>query len=1357
MSGFTETALTAGRLPLACCLGPDGNVWYISNGGASRVCKITPGGIVTEYACPDTAADLQAICAGPDGNLWVIGYTSNKIYKVTTGGSFTSYSSGITAAAGLYTICSGPDGNLWFTEFAANKVGKITTSGTVTEYSSGITAGSQPLGIGSDGTDLWFTEYHTTNGNRVCRLTTSGTVTEYAITTGSFRPSSVVKGPDGRIWVGSFNTDKVLAVTVSDGTRTEYTVTSGTAKPCMLTVVADRLWALTYTDQKLVPITTAGVGGGAQTIPTGSGGAQSLICTGADGKSVWVAEYNNAKIAAYVLPAVGLSTAGTGVTDSTTGRNALTRGTGVTSKTCRRVTKVQRQAQGLYTPVFDGTTSPAPIHPTVPEWHNDATYPTAPTAVGTISGGKWSHSTTSQAWRHAVRGIPYARQDNGGGVTALGVGDFCVTAIVGYTTANSAYAAVIGAWLDANTAYVVRVGKGASGNTDIVKISGGTPTVVAGPTAKGIAINTDGEVKFLRDRTGLVKAYVDGTLIGSWTDPSPIALGNKSTGANVLGEGALMKLWLGAPSADGVSASGNYCKKFAVNSPANTVRVAGLTGTQAFQVLDAPGGSVIASSGTQSGGLASVDLAGLGFPLASAVVQVYTDDTYATVVDDGRFPASGVLTDLAGGEFFHYRPPYDVIGSDFVQGYPFFQMGKHSGIVQRPGTPDVFVGCHGNHGSVIVKQLNKTNKVVSSYEVAPIQSLEDQHENVFLVALSTGYLLCIYGGYTENKSLSPIRVRRTTRPWDISEWAAEENLGASPYFLSGDFCPVVDRDDYLHLVIGNSNVRGYDELTHVKRNPTTGAWSTPQVILKAAYHTPTDRSGTLAFSSTVNGSNVLTVGFGLGGIAASGVQVGDALSGTGIPGGTTVASITDDGHLVMSANATVTGNLTASFSYTDPDRTTKQYLFYVGDVTLGREPSGQQSVNAIAFLLDAYATPAKAKYQGAVFVKSENPQDATPAWRGLKTSAFSVPQQQNTNGTFPSANVEFVAPLSDSTYVSSLCMSADNETAYAVVPVLAMTPAADGTMYREHRLIKGTKTGGWEAPTTPFHDVAGASAGALEEFSGKLFYVTYELIFQPYLGTTYSLGTHPRTIQRYRQQGAGVFAQDTLQSPPVDDGSMSFYLARICAIPGSTNVNVAWVEWNNMFQGFDYTWTGQSAILVQEVAAIFGSAISSTGIGSTHVTTTADHPASDIPSGAITLGGSTAEVGSYDDSPSGTLSLAGTSTDTWTPFVPGDVVTGSLVLSGGLADSVTLADLPTYSLPLSGTSVDTWSATGPSTFLDAPGGAIGLTGSRLESYTNGSVPVRITSSAHLLTRTRPKVIRARGVRSISVTEESTVV
>ncbi len=73
--------------------GPDGNLWFteegtIQNGkfiGGNQIGRITPSGIITEFALPTANSGPTGITAGPDGNLWFTEFNGNKIGWISPG------------------------------------------------------------------------------------------------------------------------------------------------------------------------------------------------------------------------------------------------------------------------------------------------------------------------------------------------------------------------------------------------------------------------------------------------------------------------------------------------------------------------------------------------------------------------------------------------------------------------------------------------------------------------------------------------------------------------------------------------------------------------------------------------------------------------------------------------------------------------------------------------------------------------------------------------------------------------------------------------------------------------------------------------------------------------------------------------------------------------------------------------------------------------------------------------------------------------------------------------------------------------------------------------------------------------
>src|SRR5580693_2010665 len=91
---------------------------------------------IAEYPVP-LAQSLGAITAGPDGNVWFV-EEGGSVGKITPSGTVTQYALPSTSNTGVgpvpLGITTGQDGNLWFTEAAVGNVGRITPSGTITIF-----------------------------------------------------------------------------------------------------------------------------------------------------------------------------------------------------------------------------------------------------------------------------------------------------------------------------------------------------------------------------------------------------------------------------------------------------------------------------------------------------------------------------------------------------------------------------------------------------------------------------------------------------------------------------------------------------------------------------------------------------------------------------------------------------------------------------------------------------------------------------------------------------------------------------------------------------------------------------------------------------------------------------------------------------------------------------------------------------------------------------------------------------------------------------------------------------------------------------------------------------------------------
>jgi streptogramin lyase len=149
--------------PLTIAAGPDGNLWFTeSRPEANKIGRITTAGLFTEFSVP-TAGSPRGIAAGPDGNLWFVHASTSaedRVVKITPAGVITEYALSSLEDSRPVSIVSGPDGNLWFTESnnPNNKVARFTPTGELKEFQvpTGF-SGPRGLAVGPDG-NLWFTE-----------------------------------------------------------------------------------------------------------------------------------------------------------------------------------------------------------------------------------------------------------------------------------------------------------------------------------------------------------------------------------------------------------------------------------------------------------------------------------------------------------------------------------------------------------------------------------------------------------------------------------------------------------------------------------------------------------------------------------------------------------------------------------------------------------------------------------------------------------------------------------------------------------------------------------------------------------------------------------------------------------------------------------------------------------------------------------------------------------------------------------------------------------------------------------------------------------------------------------------------
>ncbi len=297
--------------PVHLAQGPDGNIWVTLSGGANKLAKVTPAGVVTEYnpvnisaapvgiakgpdnlmwvtdtghvakfdpADPNGSAvetaiaditDARSIVTGPDNNLWTA--SGDKLVKIPPANPAGATSTTI-AGMSARDIASGTDGNLWIADFGGARIVAATTAGVTTFHNTGGTP--QGIGAGPGGQVVYGNPG--TSPQTIGRLTLGAA--PLTTNTPASDPFGVVFGSDGAFWTANFAKDELGRLT-TDGTYTELPgFTAGSGPRYITTGPGNTLWVSLEQGKKIGRVTgvdpapAGGGGGGGTGGGTGGGG-----------------------------------------------------------------------------------------------------------------------------------------------------------------------------------------------------------------------------------------------------------------------------------------------------------------------------------------------------------------------------------------------------------------------------------------------------------------------------------------------------------------------------------------------------------------------------------------------------------------------------------------------------------------------------------------------------------------------------------------------------------------------------------------------------------------------------------------------------------------------------------------------------------------------------------------------------------------------------------------------------------------------------------------------------------------------------------------------------------------------------
>jgi streptogramin lyase len=283
--------------------GRDGNVWFTES-AASKVARITPEGIVTEFTVPGGINSLGRLVAGPDGRVWFIEYLTGscKIAAITTSAPNAIVEYDLPVGSSAQDVAVGSDDNIWFTDSLASKVGRMTTAGAVTEFSLPPGHSVSFITPGPDG-NLWFREGNLAGASNIARITPAGVITIVAPGVGTANGGLTV-GPDNNIWF--VQAEAVGRLTVN-GAYSKFQLNSagaglGLAGPGFIVTGPDgNLWLTTYAS-RIFRITIDGV---VTEFPIPFSGTAAITPGPGDG-SLWFTEVANriGRLTPANLPAI---------------------------------------------------------------------------------------------------------------------------------------------------------------------------------------------------------------------------------------------------------------------------------------------------------------------------------------------------------------------------------------------------------------------------------------------------------------------------------------------------------------------------------------------------------------------------------------------------------------------------------------------------------------------------------------------------------------------------------------------------------------------------------------------------------------------------------------------------------------------------------------------------------------------------------------------------------------------------------------------------------------------------------------------------------------------------------------------
>lgn len=254
---------TASAAPMGITKAFDGSVWFTER-SANKLGRLSPTGVLTEYAVPTASSAPEHITASADGYVWFTERYGRKIGRISqAGGAISEFT--LPGYGEYATTINYTGGKVWFGSVESSSVarlGWISSSGAITKLASANTAAtitSLTTVPGSPNT-LWVTRVSSQWGDSVSKVNTagSGSWTHYRLPTAGCSPQSITVGSDGNLWFTEKNTSRIGKITTS-GAISEYQLAAGMAPQTIVSAPNGNLYFTMKSGNKVGQITTTGV------------------------------------------------------------------------------------------------------------------------------------------------------------------------------------------------------------------------------------------------------------------------------------------------------------------------------------------------------------------------------------------------------------------------------------------------------------------------------------------------------------------------------------------------------------------------------------------------------------------------------------------------------------------------------------------------------------------------------------------------------------------------------------------------------------------------------------------------------------------------------------------------------------------------------------------------------------------------------------------------------------------------------------------------------------------------------------------------------------------------------------------